>query len=103
MKNKKCLQSAIWEQSLFDNKDLHESVVEMREIICSTPAFWDNVDLIEKLLSPLADAILKIEGSIVNVRGSYKAINDAFQKSLKISDQFEANEAEACKEVIISN
>lgn len=79
--------------------DFKAKVSELQEILCQKPEFWKRVDLIEKLLAPLTDAILKIEGAIVNVRDSYKLVDNAFQQSSKISEQLEGKQAQECKKV----
>lgn len=101
--NESCLKNAIWHQKITNkaksDKNFEKQVKHLQEIICQSPDFWKHVDSIEKILVPLADAILKIEGSIVDVRKSYEFVDAAFQQSLTVSKQFKADQMNAFKQV----
>jgi hypothetical protein len=98
------LKSSIWHQSIIEksktDKIFKGQADNLRKILCQSPDFWKQVDLIEKLLNPLADAILKIEGSVVSVHDSCKLVDLAFQQSLTISEQFEEDQIDDLKQVI---
>jgi len=97
-KNEGCLKSAIWDQSIIDktnsapnfkpDPNFKQQVEILRKILCQSPDFWKQLDFVEKILAPLAHAILKIERAVVNVCDSYKIVDAAFGKSLLISDEF---------------
>lgn len=103
VKNEDCLKGAIWHQKLVSNKDqtFKKQLVELQSILCSDPSFWTNIKLVEKLLRPLASAILKIEGDQINVRNAFKTVESAFEQSIVVADEFPEDHTEALKEVNI--
>ena len=97
--NEECLKSAIWSPTISEKKELNNEAKRLQKLLCSTPEFWEKIKLIQKLLFPLADSILKIEGAIVDVRASYKVTDSAFHQSLEVSLQFATEQSGECKKV----
>ncbi len=101
--NEDCLKSTIWDQSIVEKSkhdvEFKKKTNGVREILFNDLNFWKQVTLTEQLLAPLADAILNIEGSVVDARTSYKSIDAAFESSLAISQKFEEDKVEELKEV----
>lgn len=92
--NESCLKSAIWSPKIQDNT---ERLKQLKKLLCEDDNFWKQVGLTEAILAPLAHVILKIEGSDVDARDSYKLIEDAFQQALAISSKFDDHQV---KEIV---
>jgi len=99
--NEDCLKSAIWHQTLTSNKEkkFREKLEQLQSMLCTNQEFWPAIKFIEKLLRPLADAILKIEGDEINVRNAFKTVEVAFQRSLAIVEKFPEEHQKQIKQV----
>lgn len=96
--NKSCLKIAIWSPKITDNMELKKDparLKKLKSLLSENNNFWTNVALVEELLRPLKNAILAIEGSVVEVRTSYRIIESAFDKALEVARKLDsANKAE---------
>lgn len=95
------MKSAVWDQKLTSNNDsiFKNLLKDLQRILCSDPTFWQSIKLIENLLHPLADAILKIENNEVNVRNAFKTVEKAFEISLAVVNKFLTNQIDELKQV----
>uniref|UniRef100_A0A915EB70 Serine hydroxymethyltransferase n=1 Tax=Ditylenchus dipsaci TaxID=166011 RepID=A0A915EB70_9BILA len=79
--NESCLKEAIWNAGIQDNRVLKRQSDDIRLLLCSDEEFWPALKQISKVITPLAEAIRKIEGNEVNSRSAYKTIKDAFAEA----------------------
>jgi hypothetical protein len=93
--NKEALRIAIWDQRIIGDAKMRAQAKPLQELLASTSDFWPAIEMIEKMLAPLADAILAIEGSIVDVRSSYKLISDEFARAIDAANNVPAQEHRA--------
>ncbi|KAE9546800.1 hypothetical protein FO519_009988 [Halicephalobus sp. NKZ332] len=102
-KNESCLKSCIWLPKIVDDKELRKNMnrlTELRQILCEDRHFWKQLSLIEELLHPFKTAISSIEGSVVDVRKSYKIVETSFDKANEIATKFSADEMEEITEIL---
>lgn len=101
--NEGCLKNAIWSPKILDNKELKkksDQLKRIKRILCEEPDFWTMVSLTEKILNPLKNAILEIEGSVVDIRRSYKAVEFAFNEAIEIAGAFPEEYLNGVTEVV---
>lgn len=99
LKYENALKAAIWDSKLPHDTNAKKKQDELRGFICGDKSFWTQLKVISDILKPLARAIKQIEGSIVDARFAYHAVDSAFADCLKQVEKFDSEDQAKLKQV----